>query len=102
MKPKKQKITPTVEHMNSIAEFHRVVKNYIKMVKIEKQKTNESNQINYKPFFICDSICYTFIKSFKITCEFIRYVGELRIATEDTIKEVTDEYLVNEKKYKNF
>jgi hypothetical protein len=35
----KETIPITVLDMKSIAEFHRVVKNYITMVKISKQKT---------------------------------------------------------------
>lgn len=30
------KIEPTVQNMNSIAEFHKIIMNYKKMIKLEK------------------------------------------------------------------
>jgi hypothetical protein len=30
------KIEPTLQNMNSIAEFNRIVMNYLKMIKLEK------------------------------------------------------------------
>jgi hypothetical protein len=35
------KIEPTLQNMNSIAEFNRIIMNYLKMIQLEKkQKTN--------------------------------------------------------------
>jgi hypothetical protein len=36
------KIEPTLQNMNSIAEFNRIIMNYLKMIQLEKkQKTNQ-------------------------------------------------------------
>jgi hypothetical protein len=31
------KIEPTMQNLNSIAEFNRIIKNYLKMIKLEKR-----------------------------------------------------------------
>jgi len=33
------KIEPTLQNMNSISEFNRIIKNYLKMIKLEKNGT---------------------------------------------------------------
>jgi predicted amino acid racemase len=38
------KIEPTLENMNSIAQFNRVIKNYLKMKLIIKEKTTNDGR----------------------------------------------------------
>lgn len=36
------KIEPTLQNMNSIAEFNKIIMNYLKMIKLEKNGTTRN------------------------------------------------------------
>ena len=38
------KIEPTLENMNSIAEFNKIIKNYLKMKRIENEPTYNTTE----------------------------------------------------------